>query len=136
MLTGVFPRSRDISLKETIEQINAQLARLADGKKIRFLNINDRLADAEGKLLAGHVVRRRASRSEGLRRLGRSPEADPDRDHGSAGFTDRAPPPTGDPSAARVAAGIAVTRPSAPRGSRSARCRPDQATNCEGSGDR
>ena len=48
--------SRDLKtwpLKESIEQINTQLSKLADGKKIRFLNINGKLADTEGKLLEG-----------------------------------------------------------------------------------
>ena len=53
VLTGVFPRSQNTSLKEAIEQINTQLKKLDDGKRIRFLNINDRLADREGKLLPG-----------------------------------------------------------------------------------
>ena len=119
VLTGIFPRSQNMSLKETIEQINTQLSKLADGKKIRFLNINDKLADAEGKLLAGHVVRRPASRSERLRRLGRSPEADPDRNHGAASRRRSPPPPTGDPRRSEVAAGSAVSRPSTPRESKS-----------------
>ena len=42
-----------MSLKETIDQINTQLSKLDDGKRIRFLNINDKIADTEGKLLAG-----------------------------------------------------------------------------------
>ena len=31
-----------------IDRINANLAKLADGKRVRFLNINDRLADRTG----------------------------------------------------------------------------------------
>ena len=34
----------------------ASLARLADGKSIRFLNVNDKLADARGTLLEGMTV--------------------------------------------------------------------------------
>jgi lysophospholipase L1-like esterase len=53
VLTGVFPRTQNMAVKSTIEQINEQLAKLADDKKIRFLNINDKLADSEGKLRQG-----------------------------------------------------------------------------------
>ena len=53
VLTGVFPRTQNMSLKDSIERINTQLSTLADGKKIRFLNINDKLADTKGKLLEG-----------------------------------------------------------------------------------
>ena len=37
-------------------RINANLAKLADGKTIRFLNVNDKLADAKGKLVEGMMV--------------------------------------------------------------------------------
>ena len=36
-----------------IGQINAKIARLADGKMVRFLNINDQLADQNGQLHDG-----------------------------------------------------------------------------------
>ena len=35
-----------MAVMPVIDRINANLARMADGKKIRFLNINDKLADA------------------------------------------------------------------------------------------
>jgi lysophospholipase L1-like esterase len=36
-----------------IEQINANLAKIADGKQVRYVSINDKLADAGGKLFDG-----------------------------------------------------------------------------------
>ena len=36
-----------------IDQINEHTARLADGKKVHFLNISKKLADKAGALLAG-----------------------------------------------------------------------------------
>jgi lysophospholipase L1-like esterase len=36
-----------------IEKINSNLSKLADGKKIRYLNINAKLADSSGKLFDG-----------------------------------------------------------------------------------
>ena len=37
----------------SISKINDEIAKLADGKTIRYVNINDKLADKEGKLLEG-----------------------------------------------------------------------------------
>ena len=53
ILTALFPRPQNLELKPTIESINDSLKRLADGRRIRFLNINDRLVDRNGQLLAG-----------------------------------------------------------------------------------
>jgi len=53
VVTGIFPRNDNMAFMPMIDRINANLARLADGKKIRFLNINDKLADQDGKLYDG-----------------------------------------------------------------------------------
>ena len=53
VLTALFPRPQNKALAPAIGRINEQLARLADGKKIRFVNINDRLTDDRGDLLPG-----------------------------------------------------------------------------------
>jgi len=100
ILTGLFPRNDNLAVIPTIQQVNRNLARLADGRKIRFLDINDRLADKEGRLFPGMMQ--------------------PDQLHptlkayqvwadalkpiltellGPPAQTDHAPPPTGDPSA-------------------------------------
>jgi lysophospholipase L1-like esterase len=42
-----------MAVMSTINKVNANLAKLADGKKVRFLNINDKLADANGVLFEG-----------------------------------------------------------------------------------
>jgi lysophospholipase L1-like esterase len=36
-----------------IEKVNANLAKLNDGKKLRYLNINSKLANADGVLFEG-----------------------------------------------------------------------------------
>ena len=41
-----------------IDQINANLARLADGRGVRYLNVNDKLADRDGRLLEGMMNER------------------------------------------------------------------------------
>lgn len=53
VLTGIFPRNDNPSAGPLIHRINTELAHLADGKRVRFLNVNDRLADPSGRLLEG-----------------------------------------------------------------------------------
>ena len=53
ILTAIFPRNDDMELMPLIDKVNSGLVKLADGKKVRFLNINDKLADADGKLYEG-----------------------------------------------------------------------------------
>jgi lysophospholipase L1-like esterase len=97
---GILPRNDDNALQPQIAAINATLARLADGRRVRYLNINDRLADANGVLFDGMM-------GDGLHLAipGYQVWADALRPVlmellGPPGAVDRAPPPTGDPSAA------------------------------------
>jgi lysophospholipase L1-like esterase len=53
ILMGIFPRNDDIALVPVIDAINDRLAALADGGRIRYLNINNKLADREGRLYDG-----------------------------------------------------------------------------------
>jgi lysophospholipase L1-like esterase len=63
VLMGVLPRNdatnagktvgEATALMPTIDAINARIEKFADGETIVFLNINDKLADADGKLLPG-----------------------------------------------------------------------------------
>jgi lysophospholipase L1-like esterase len=53
ILTAIFPRSDNIAVMPVIEKVNANLAKLADGKKLRYLNINSKLANADGVLFEG-----------------------------------------------------------------------------------
>jgi GH35 family endo-1,4-beta-xylanase/lysophospholipase L1-like esterase len=101
ILTAVFPRSQNIELAPAIKNINERLASLADGKRIRFLNINDQLTDATGRLLP-HV----SSDGLHLEEPGYEIWASALKPifHeilGPPAQTDLAPPPTGDPSAVR-----------------------------------
>jgi lysophospholipase L1-like esterase len=102
IVTAIFPRNDNMAVLPVIDGINANLAKLADGKKIRYLNINDKLADPQGKLrdgmlntdklhpaLPGYQVWADALKPIFTELLG--PPAK----------TDHAPPPTGDPSAKR-----------------------------------
>ncbi len=53
LLMGIFPRNDNPSFLPIIDKVNAGLSKLADGKKIRYLNINDKLADSSGRLIDG-----------------------------------------------------------------------------------
>jgi lysophospholipase L1-like esterase len=94
ILMGIFPRNDNIAVMPEIDAINANLAKMADGRKIRYLNINARLTDgtlnAADKLhptLVGYQVWADALKPILEELLG--PRA----------TEDHAPPPTGNPSA-------------------------------------
>ena len=53
IVTGIFPRNDNMALAPIIDQINHNLAKLADGRKIRYLDINAKLADRDGRLFDG-----------------------------------------------------------------------------------
>ena len=99
IVMGIFPRNDNIAVMPIVNGVNANLAKLADGTRVRFLNINDRLADAQGRLLEGMA-------GDGLHPTlaGYQVWADALRPVltellGPPAATDQAPPPTGDPSA-------------------------------------
>ena len=99
ILTAIFPRNDNMAVMPAINRINARLAGLADGKRIRFLNVNDKLADAEGRLFEGMMnrdnlhpaVRGYQVWADGLKPILTDVLGPPANE-------DHAPPPTGDPS--------------------------------------
>jgi lysophospholipase L1-like esterase len=103
IVMGIFPRNDSMAVMPEIEAINANLARMADGHKVRYLNINDRLADSSGKLREGMMDARDKLHptavayqvwAEALKPLFTELLGAPARE-------DHAPAPTGDPSARR-----------------------------------
>ena len=61
ILMGILPRNDRVwptAVIPSINAINENIARLADGKTIRYLNINDKLADRDGRLFEGMTVDR------------------------------------------------------------------------------
>ncbi len=56
VLTAIFPRNDNPAVMPTIDRINANLAKMADGKGVRFLDVNPQLADAKGRLLEGMMA--------------------------------------------------------------------------------
>ncbi len=53
IVMGIFPRNDDMAFIPVIERINSNLSRFSDGKKVRYLSINDKLADRDGNLIDG-----------------------------------------------------------------------------------
>lgn len=101
VLTAIFPRNDNPDVMPGLTRINANLARIADGTTVRFLNVNDRLADREGRLFPGMMVDQLHPSLRGYEvwAAGLTPillEL-----LGPRAATDQAPPPTGDPSAAQ-----------------------------------
>ena len=102
IVTGIFPRNDNPAVMPVIDGVNRNLAQLADGRTIRYLNVNNKLADGSGKLfdgmmnadklhpaLPGYQVWADALKPIFTELLG-APSKE-----------DRAPPATGDPSAKR-----------------------------------
>ena len=103
ILTAIFPRHDNMAVMPEIDRVNANLARLADGRRVRYLDVNDKLADKDGRLFAG-MMNPRDSLHPTLQ--GYQVWADglvPILTEllGPPASTDHAPPPTGDPSARR-----------------------------------
>jgi lysophospholipase L1-like esterase len=104
ILTAIFPRHDNVAVMATIDRINARLAGFADGTHVRFLDINSRLLQPDGTLVAG-VLNERDRLHPTLK--GYQIWADALKPIflellGPPGTKDLAPPPTGDPSAARA----------------------------------
>ncbi len=101
VLMGIFPRNDNMALNPVINRINSNLSKLAPGQKVRYLNINDKLADSEGRLFEGMMnptdklhptVNGYQVWADALKPLLTELLGPPaGRDH--------APPPTGDPAA-------------------------------------
>jgi lysophospholipase L1-like esterase len=53
IVMGIFPRNDNMAFMPVIDSINLNLSEIADGRKVRYLNINDKLADSDGRLFDG-----------------------------------------------------------------------------------
>ncbi|PWT87717.1 MAG: hypothetical protein C5B55_14320 [Blastocatellia bacterium] len=100
VLMGITPRNDNMAVMPIINKINERIAKFGDGKKIRYLNINNRLADNDGKLYEGmtnkdllHLdLKAYQVWADALKPLFTEVLGPPAKE-------DLAPPPTGDPSA-------------------------------------
>jgi lysophospholipase L1-like esterase len=104
IVVGILPRNDGANPKavmSSINKINEKIATLADGKTIRYLNINDKLADQEGKLFEGMTVDRLHLSLKGYQVWADALRPLLTELLGPPAKEDKAPPPTGDPSAAK-----------------------------------
>ena len=96
----MFPRNDNMAVMREINRINENIARLANGQTVRYLNVNDQLADENGRSVDGmmnadklHLAARGYQVwADGLKPIFTELLGPP-------AATDHAPPPTGDPAA-------------------------------------
>jgi lysophospholipase L1-like esterase len=104
IVMGILPRNdgaRPTTVMPSINRINANIAKMADGKNIRYLNINDKLADKDGKLFKGMTEDRLHLSRKGYQVWADALKPLLKELLGPPTKKDHAPPPTGDPSAGK-----------------------------------
>ena len=99
ILTGIFPRNDNMALVIEINRINENLSRFADGKSVRYVNVNDKLAGPDGVLFDGMTVDKLHPTLKGYQLWADALKPLLTELLGPPAATDQAPPPTGDPSA-------------------------------------
>jgi lysophospholipase L1-like esterase len=105
IVTAIFPRNDNMAVMPVINRVNENLAKMADGRKIRYLNINSKLADKEGVLYEGMMHPRDKLHPElkGYQVWADALKPILTELLGPPAIQDHAPPPTGDPRAAKPA---------------------------------
>ena len=111
VLTGIFPRNDHPAVWPDIVRINERIAGFADGRTVRYVNVNHELADRAGFLHDGMTVDKLHLTIKGYQIWADALRPIFAEILGPPSATDLAPPPTGDPSARRKirAAGAART---------------------------
>jgi hypothetical protein len=103
VLTGIFPRNDNPTaapqLNREIARINANLAHFADGKSVRYVDVSDKLADGNGRVLDGMTMDGLHPTVKGYQIWADALKPILTEVLGPPAATDEAPPPTGDPSA-------------------------------------
>ena len=101
IVMGIFPRNDNMAVMPEIDQINANLAAIADGRKVRYLNINGQLAGPDGTLRDGMMNDRDKLHPQlkGYQVWADALKPILTELLGPPASEDHAPPPTGDPSA-------------------------------------
>jgi len=101
VLTGITPRNDNMDVMPVVDAANRQIAALADGKSIRYININDELATPDGVLRDGMAFDGLHLTPKAYQHWANALKPILMEILGAPSATDRAPPPTGDPSAVR-----------------------------------
>jgi lysophospholipase L1-like esterase len=100
IITAILPRNDNRAVMPEINEINKKLAKLADDQKIFFLNVNDKVADEDGKLFEGMTIDNLHLSVKGYQVWADGLKPLLTRLLGPPAKIDHAPPPTGDPSIA------------------------------------
>jgi lysophospholipase L1-like esterase len=100
VLTAIFPRNDMPGLNSTIKQINDSIARFADDKHVRSLNVNAALAGEDDKLFDGMMQDGLHPTEKGYQVWADGLKPILTELLGPPAKTDHAPAPTGDPSQA------------------------------------
>jgi lysophospholipase L1-like esterase len=102
VVMGIFPRNDNKAFIPVIDRINGNLARLADGRTIRYLNINGKLAGGDGNLFEGMMSADKLHPTVKAYQVWADALKPVLTDLlGPPAVSDHAPPPTGDPGASR-----------------------------------
>ncbi len=105
IVMGIFPRNDNPEVVPEIRKINEGVAKLADGRTVHYININDKLAGADGTLFDGMTIDKLHLSVKGYQVWADALKPLLVKLLGPPAATDHAPPATGDPSAVRPAAG-------------------------------
>ena len=101
VLMAIFPRNDNPGANALINRINQRISKFADGKQVRFLNLNDQLASPDGTLREGMAVDNLHLGLPGYTVWAEALKPIFTEVLGPPAAEDKAPPPTGDPSAQR-----------------------------------
>ena len=102
IMTAIFPRNDSMAVVPTIKGINRNVAAMADGRKVRYLDINDKLADTDGRLFPGMMNEDLLHPTlEAYQIWADALKPMLTELLGPRAKTDHAPPPTGDPDSTR-----------------------------------
>jgi endo-1,4-beta-xylanase len=115
VLTAIFPRNDSMATIPTINRINNNIAKFADGKTSRFLTINNKLADNDGTLFEGVTVDKLHPSLRGYQIWADALKPIFTEILGPPAATDHAPPPTGDPSARTESDSLLTSSPAQTR---------------------
>ena len=105
VVTGILPRNDNaadrLAVIPELNRVNRNIAQFADGRSIRYLDINDKLADSTGRLFNDMMVDGLHLSLKGYQIWADALKPIFTELLGPPAATDHAPPPTGDPSARR-----------------------------------
>ena len=99
ILTAIFPRNDHMAVIPEIWRLNTYLASLADGRTIRYVDVNSRLADRQGRFHEGMTTDTLHPTVKAYQIWADALKPILSEILGPPAATDLAPPPTGDPGA-------------------------------------